>query len=512
MGPAPTDAAQARIQQALTRDDGPAAIVALQDAIRLDPGHGPWWRALAEQLHKLGRDAEARPAASRARALMPDDPDSALLVAVLDHQLGATAEAEAALRELLARQPLNAAARANLASLLERSNRHAEAEREAREGLKAAPHEPLLLHVVARCALLRRDLDTCALYLERERAAIAREPRHARSLLPQHAAYLEGELANARGRDAECFAAYARANAIAAGNAARLGFDGGRFHAELDAEAAAATPEIVAAWRPLPGPAPLPFQPAYLVGFPRSGTTLLEQILDAHPGAVGLEEVGCIEDALQAIPGGHPAGLGALDVAAREQARRYYAARVLERAPDAAGRTLIDKLPLRLVRAGGVQRLVPEARFILALRHPYDSVLSCFMQEFGMNDAMANFFTLEDAARLYDRAMTLWTRHAELLPLQVVTVRYEALVADLESEVRPVLAHLGLGWDARVQGFARHAVERGGIRTPSYSQVTQGLYTHARGRHRRHAERFSPAVRALLDPWVERWGYPSTKD
>jgi hypothetical protein len=180
---------------------------------------------------------------------------------------------------------------------------------------------------------------------------------------------------------------------------------------------------------------------------------------------------------------------------------------VLEHRPDAAGRVVVDKFPLKLARAGAIQRLFPDARFILALRHPYDVVLSCFMQEFQANPAMANFYTLVGAARYYDAVMALWQRHRGQHPLAVATVRYESLIEDLEAEVRPALAHLGVEWDEKVQGFAAHALGRGRIRTPSYSQVSQGLYLSARGRFGRYLPHFSAEPRALLDPWVARHGY-----
>lgn len=483
------------------------ALVALEGALRLEPQHAELWTGLAELLHTLGRDDDALAALARTFAMAPRDPVALLFAGIIHNARGDVVEAEAILRDLLTLQPFHAAARANLASLLERSNRYDEAEREAREGLKVAPHEPLFSLVVAQCALHRRDFDTCDLFLGRLRASLARDPRHETGLIPQHAAYLAAQMLQARGRHAEAFDAFAAANRIAERNSTRRGIRGGEYRAQHAAEARAFTAEWVADWAPLPQPEPLPFRPAFLVGFPRSGTTLLEQILDAHPQVVGLEEQGFLEDALNELPSGYPIGLARLTVAERSALRARYAAAVLGRAPKAVGKVLVDKHPLKLARAGAIQRVIPEARFILALRHPYDVVLSCFMQEFGFNSAMANFFTLEDAAALYDETMALWERHRAQQPLAVVTVRYESLVEDLAGQVRPVLEHLGVGWDARVEDFAAHAISRGRIRTPSYSQVSQGMYTQARGRHHDHAARFSPQVRALLDPWVEHWGY-----
>ena len=497
--PATLDRLRLAARAAHATGDLPGAQAALEQALGLAPRDPALWTALAELLHAAGRDGEARGAVERALALAPQDPAAQNLAALIANALGDAAGAEALLRGLLARQPHHAAARANLASLLERSNRAAEAEREARDGLKVAPHEPLLNLVVAQCALRRRDLDACALYLGRI--------RDAGGLIPQHAAYLRARLLDAQDRPAEAFAAFEAANRLAAAHAARAGADPARYRAQLAAESRAFTPEWVAGWGALPDPEPLPFRPAFLVGFPRSGTTLLEQILDAHPGVAALEEQPFLEELLNALAGGYPQGLAALGAAERAALRARYAARVLGARPDAAGRVVLDKFPLASTKAGAIQRLFPEARFVFALRHPYDVVLSCVMQEFGPNDAMANLLTLDDAAALYGATMALWQRYAEALPLAVATVRYERLVEDLAGEVRPVLEHLGLPWDPQVERFAEHARGRGRIRTPSYAQVSEGLSTAARGRFERYAACFGPGVRARLDPWVQRWGY-----
>ena len=474
------------------------ALAALEQALALAPLDAGLWTTFAELLLELGRAGEALRAAESALALAPQEAHAVIAAANAANACGDGVRAEALLRGLLAREPHATAARANLASLYERANRYDEAEREAREGLKVAPGHPLLNFVVAECAFHRRDLDLCDMYLGRI--------RNAAGLIPQHAAYLAAQLLAARGRHAEAYAAFGAANRIAAAHAERLGQRPEAHLEQLRDERSIFSAGWVAGWSALAPPAPLPFVPAFLVGFPRSGTTLLEQILDAHPGVAAIEEQAFLEQRFLDQARTYPHWLADLDRDAHERVRAQYATSVLAHRPDAAGRVLLDKLPLRLAQAGAVQRLFPEARFLFALRHPYDVVLSCFMQELQPNPAMTNFYSLEGAARFYDLVMSMWAQHRAQLPLSVVTVRYEALVDDLEAEVRPALAHLGLDWDPQVAAFAEHARSRR-IRTPSYSQVSKGLYSSARARFVEYLPQFSAEVRALLDPWVERWGY-----
>jgi hypothetical protein len=134
-------------------------------------------------------------------------------------------------------------------------------------------------------------------------------------------------------------------------------------------------------------------------------------------------------------------------------------------------------------------------------------VLSCFMQGFELNDAMANFLALGDAARLYDRVLGFWQSCREILPLSVFELRYEALVAEPEAAIRPLIGFLGLDWDARILDHQRTAAERGIISTPSYNQVTQRLYGGASGRWLRYREQLTPIL-PILEPWAERLGYP----
>ena len=244
--------------------------------------------------------------------------------------------------------------------------------------------------------------------------------------------------------------------------------------------------------------------PAFLVGFPRSGTTLLDTFLMGHSGIRVVEEQHMLNKAEAVV--GPLSGLTQRSVERLGQARRAYFAE-LDRhvAPEFEG-LVIDKLPLNMLGLPLIYAIFPDARIIFAQRHPCDVILSGFMQAFALNDAMACYLELGDAASFYDAAMQLFLQSRELLPLQFHTLVYEELVATPETALRPLIAFLGLEWLSELLNHQTTAKARGAISTPSYDQVVQPLSKAPSGRWRRYEKQLEPVLRVLL-PWAERLGY-----
>jgi hypothetical protein len=152
-----------------------------------------------------------------------------------------------------------------------------------------------------------------------------------------------------------------------------------------------------------------------------------------------------------------------------------------------------------------IYRLFPDAKIVLAVRDPRDTVLSCYQQRFGMNAAMFQLLRLDTATRYYDAAMRLVRACRAKLPLSVHEVRYEAVVSDFDATVGSVLGFLGVAWDDAVRNYAETAKTRA-IGTPSASQVVQPLYATAQGKWRNYRSFLEPVLPAL-EPWVRVFDY-----
>lgn len=277
---------------------------------------------------------------------------------------------------------------------------------------------------------------------------------------------------------------------------------GAEYRRHLRSVAAALTPEWAARLHP-PSPARRT-PPAFLVGFPRSGTTLLDTFLMGHPDVQMLEEFQMLNAAGGAI--GSIADLPNRRPQDFERARAAYFAELDRHLDPRAGAFVIDKLPLNMLGLVLIRTLFPDAPVIFAQRHPCDVVLSGFIQSFVMNEAMACFLKLEDAADLYDTALGLWTRSLALFPKRTRTSVYEELIDDPEASLRALLEFLGLDWRPELLDHRTTAKARGAISTPSYDQVVQPLSKAPSGRWRRYERQLEPVLPVLL-PWAERLGY-----
>jgi Flp pilus assembly protein TadD len=251
--------------------------------------------------------------------------------------------------------------------------------------------------------------------------------------------------------------------------------------------------------------------PVFVVGFPRSGTTLLEQMLDSHLDLCAMDERPYLQGLAERMESSglaFPNDLGRLDNVACGELRDSYWRSVSKIVQVGPGQRLVDKNPLNLLRLPMICRLFPHARIILALRHPCDVLLSCYMQSFRSPAFAVLCSSLDRLARSYANVMEYWLYHTRLLGPQVLELRYEDLVDDVEVQALRLGAFLGLPDASALLDFRRHAEAKGFISTPSYAQVVEGINRKGLDRWHRYRGYFEPVL-PVLRPFMERWNYLS---
>jgi tetratricopeptide (TPR) repeat protein len=483
--------------------DVAGAIAHLERARALMPNHihvlvnlGSAYRA-AGRLHEARMTLEAALQLDRRFAVAHNNLGNVML------DLGDRDGAKRAYERAAAGQANYAEPVAGLARIAEEEHRLDDARQLAERALRLSPQN--VLAQLTRARVLSRDGDPAAALpllesLLRSVGLTATNRVIAEGFL--------GEVLDQLGRVDDAFAAFARANELQYSQFAPI------YHADRGSMSAGAIERLttfvretdLARWSATPpagGTAPV-----FLVGFPRSGTTLLDQILASHPEITTLEErdtlAGPAAVLFQPDQGfGHWADLPGGEV---ERLRALYWGQVKTGLAGAPMKSVfVDKLPLNAVYLPLIYRLFPAAKIILAIRDPRDVVLSCYQQRFGMNPAMFQLLKIESAAAYYDRVMGLVRASRDKLPLAVHEIKYEAVVGDFDASVGGLLAFLGLAWDDGVREFAATAKGRT-VGTPSATQVVRPLYSSAQGKWRRYRRFLEPQL-PVLEPWVCDFGY-----
>ena len=266
------------------------------------------------------------------------------------------------------------------------------------------------------------------------------------------------------------------------------------------------------AQRWIPSPVPpartdAPEAHIFILGFARSGTTLLETVLASNKQVVAFDEKDCFpEDAktlLKTEEGLET--LASLDEESLARLRNDYWEKVGEYGRPIAGKVFVDKWPFNSRRLPLIARLFPEARILFTIRDPRDVVLSCFRRSFIMNSDTFEFLELEDCARLYADIMSLVACVRNKLPLHILEVRYETLVAEFDKAVSGICDFIGLRWDEAMRDFGSAADGTVDFYAQSGHQVRKALYSGA-GQWHHFREQLAPAL-PILAPWVERLGY-----
>lgn len=523
------------IDAAMRRGDMAEAIALAR--LALDRGHT---HSVLFNLRAYWHESENRFAAAvedleRARALAPRDSRILNALGRCLTQTGRFEEAVAILDGALATAPREAAIHYNKGFALEMGADLAAARMCYERALELDPQMSDAVARLAGLAARRSDWAAARVLADRALARVPRDSiahfahvmaelhdgefaaaeRRMRAVIAEPATPMQGR-ANAlnflgdalhgQQRYGDAFAAYVESRAIL------KALHGGRFEPPADT-GMTITARVLSVLETAPlraggaaaddGAAKLVF----LVGFPRTGTTLLGQLLAAHPDVAVAEEKPFLAAAIAEFvmaPDG-PARLAALSEKERERHRDLYFAAAARALPEAAGKVLVDQNPLNTVYLPLIATLFPEARIVFALRDPRDVVLSCFRRLFVVNPYTYEFLSLDGAARFYDATMRLADAARTRLGLAWLDIRNEELVAEFEGTARALCRFLGIEWNDSLESFPTLSKSRA-IATPSATQVARGLNREGFGQWR-HYQGEMRDVLPLLETWAARLRY-----
>ncbi|MCA9311535.1 MAG: sulfotransferase [Phycisphaerales bacterium] len=481
-GKAPAANARQRFVAALQSGDLAAAVTAGRALLRASPDDAPIHHNLGHVLGEIGHLEEAAVHARRAVELAPEHAQFRQGLASLLVRLNQHEEAVEVCEEGLPVVSEPDMLIGYLAELHVFASRFEEARTLLSPRLEHDPPEPLVILAFARLAPRIDAVDRAVeLLLQLEQHPAISENYRTR------ARFRLGMLLDRTGRFDEAFAWFDKANSPAAL----------RYSPQ---NTSMAFEQLMRRWsesvyRRLPVSGIDSQRPVFIVSVPRSGSTLVEQIIDSHPEAGAMGEWRGIPNASESLrrrygaPALDPQRLKAPHLA--EAARRY-----LEESNRFSGATRVtDKMLTNFQHIGLISLLFPDARIIECLRHPFDTALSAFFQDFTSGNPWASSLRGMACFRQdFDRVMSHWKR---LVPNPILTVHYETLVEHQEAETRRILEFLDLPWNDACMEFHRN---RRVVLTASNQQVNQQIYASSMRRYRNYASHLGPLRDVLGDP------------
>jgi tetratricopeptide (TPR) repeat protein len=468
----------------------PEAEALIRRALELKPDNISALGNLARALADLGRASEAEAAARRAVALKPDNADAHLNLGTVLIKLSMPAEAEAPTRHAITLKPTLAGAHHNLGVVLMELGRLREAREAAELAVALAPREPLHFRQLGEVRkYVAGDPYLTALHaLSKDQASLstAKQTDLHFALAKAHAdiGQVEDEFGS-----------------LLAGNGlkrAQVDYHEAAVLGEIDRTREVFSSEFI---RAASGAGEPSAKPIFIMGMPRSGTSLVEQILASHPQVFGAGELTLFERTIGDVGSTmQQASLYpeiALHMASdhfRDLGRRYLAG-IQQLAPQASHIT--DKMPTNFIFAGLIHLALPGATIIHTVRDPVDTCISCFSKLF--TEGHLQTYDLAELGRYYRRYQDLMLHWHRILPVgRILDVSYEDTVADVESAARRVVAHCGLPWDAACLDF--HRTERV-VRTSSATQVRKPIYASSVGRRHGYGALLAPLF-AELEPVI----------
>lgn len=240
----------------------------------------------------------------------------------------------------------------------------------------------------------------------------------------------------------------------------------------------------------------------FLVGFPRSGTTLLDTILRSHSKTMVLEEKPYLINIRHKFFKNNTLDkINSISENEIVNLQKIY----FDSFDYNKHKITIDKFPLNLIELGFIKKIFPKSKIILALRHPLDSILSCVLTSFKINEAMANYENLQSTSYFYNEVFSLFEIYKKSLNLDLFTIKYENIVNNFESEIKNLLFFLNINYEDSVKNYHLTAKKREFINTPSYHQVIKPIYKDALARYKKYPE--TEEVKHIIFKWIQAFDY-----
>ncbi|MHB8523049.1 MAG: tetratricopeptide repeat-containing sulfotransferase family protein [Limisphaerales bacterium] len=500
MSPAVIEKKLKAARDLLSDENFAAALPRFEELTRLRPDSAAIWLGYGAAAASLGQTATAELAWRKARDLAADN---ATLLLQLGHQYrGARqlANARACYEQAAEADPREINAHISLAVLFEKNHQLEESRACVNKCLVINPSDEQARYF---CALLDRRENKIADAERGLRDLIASEPKH--PYVCYACRYELAQILDQTDRFDEAMRALADAKALVR-NLADIEEVSEAFDAMIERgrHIKDQPKDSLRTWAksfPKKERKPIPTL-AFLGGHPRSGTTLMEQILGAHPQILALDEPHLFQSVLiPEVQKVRPLSASRLNVV-----RRLYT-RALEQecGSEASGKLLLEKNPSLTSALPMWLRVFPDLRVIIALRDPRDVVISCYFQNLPLNVANANFLSLERIAKHYAALMDVWLAVREWEGLLWIETRYEDTIADLEKEGRRVTEFLGLPWDDAQRRFYEKSRKQR-LYSPTYRDVTRPVYTRSVARWRAYEKHLAPIL-PMLEPYCRAFGY-----
>ena len=470
-------------------------------AIALKPDYAEAHNNLGNTLKELGRLDEAEASYRQAIALKPDYAEAHSNLGNTLQELGRLDEAEASYTQAIALKPDYAEAHLNLCELLEKMNRIDEISFVIRNASrKTLEKKADFLYYEALTEFRKENYKTAEELVKKININELLEKRQPAAMK------LQGDLYHYKKDYSAAFETYKSQNKHVKDSLEYKKQDSEKYFIQ-QREAVVQIKQLQEDSSYKSVIKPRWIQPTFLIGFPRSGTTLLDTILRTHSNIDVLEELPMLTK-MKASLGYVPtiSMIENMDNTAVEIASGFYLEELKKHIEVGKNQIIIDKLPLNILELPLINQIFPEASFILALRHPLDCILSCWMQNFKLNPAMANMVELKRIVDFYDTAMSVLKLSKERYSLDIHRIRYEDLVLDFEENVTNLLTFLGLEWEEELRNYQKTALAREKINTPSHSQVIKPIYKTASYRWKNYEKYLNPFKRQL-EPWLRDYGY-----